>query len=136
MNLQLEEQLKLTEIINASSGDIRKAVLAAYEEGMLMGAMRAAQRLGQTSVQAPNTGAGDDNGDEADADDAGSLSESDKRAMVALGLDVSKTYIHRNSRLTITGYKPSRWKYPISVQTQNGRKLKCSANFLKACRIV
>jgi hypothetical protein len=132
MSLTTEELIRIDGFILAAGGDARKACFLAFEDGKLSGALQAAQRLGQESMNKQASGGdGEDDG----ADD-GPLSESDKRALSSLGLDVNKTYIHKNSRLKISGYKPSRWKYPISVQNQNGRKLKCSATFLKGCRIV
>ncbi len=137
MALTADEIMKLKEIEDKHAGNIRLAVALAYEEGLLTGALRTAQRLGaelQAGQRGANMGSGDDAEDE---NSIGPLTEIDKRNLIAMGLDPSKTYIHKNSRLTITGYKPSRWKYPISITNQNGRKLKCAAGFLKnQCRIV
>ncbi len=122
MNLQLEEQLKLTDIVKASGGDIQKAVLAAYEEGILVGGLRVAQRLGAAAVQAttPPSGSGDGDDDAPDSP----LTASDRINLKSLGINPDQCFRQKNSAFKIVGYKPSRWKYPISTINRNGRRHK------------
>jgi hypothetical protein len=134
MNLQLEEQLKLTEIVTKSGGDIQKAVLAAYEEGLLKGARGVVGRLAQ-GLQQPAAGQGSGDDDEDDNGPTTPLTPSDKAWFRAQGIDPDKKYRYKNSMLTIVAYKPSRWKYPVSITNQNGRRLKCSISFLKQCKV-
>lgn len=132
MNLTPEEQTNLAAIEKLHNGDIKATIIRAYEDGLLMGAMRAAQRLVSQELlnkQAPNTGGGGD-GDEDDDNDT-PLTASDRMSLQRLGIDPDKKFRLKNSTFTITGYKPSRWKYPVSAQNQNGRRFKFTADGVK-----
>jgi hypothetical protein len=79
------------------------------------------------ATPAPTQGAGADEDDDA----TGSLTASDKAMLQRLGIDVNKKFRQRNSLFTIVGYKPSRWKFPISVVTQNGSRYKMTVDSVK-----
>lgn len=74
---------------------------------------------------APAQGGGDDD------DDVGSLTAGDRAALQRLGVDVNKKFRQRNSVFTVIGYAPSRWKFPISVVTQNGTRYKMTVDMVK-----
>jgi hypothetical protein len=129
MNLSTEEQIKLTEIVKNSGGDIQKAVVMAYEEGILIGALRAAQRIGANLVQQQGSTGGGGGGDDDEADSP--LTASDRAALKSLGIDPDVKFRQKNSTFTITGYKASRWKYPVSAVNQNGRRFKWPVDAVK-----
>lgn len=52
------------------------------------------------------------------------LSARDAADLRALGIDPDKKFRIRSSVFTIVGYKPSRWKFPVSAVTQNGTRYK------------
>jgi len=76
---------------------------------------------------APTQGAGGDD----DEDAVGSLTAIDRAQLTRLGIDVTKKFRQRNSVFTVVGYKPSRWKFPISVVTQNGSRYKMTVDSVK-----
>ncbi len=124
-----DQELKLMELSVKFHNNLEGGLRAAFEEGLLAGAMRAAQTLGQQQ----------NSGDDEDDDRAPvkPMSVADRNAIRGLGLDPDRKYKHKNSTLTIVGFKESRWKFPISVTNQNGRRLKTSAAFLlQSCRMV
>lgn len=70
-------------------------------------------------------------GGDEDDDAVGTLTASDRAALTQLGIDVNKKFRQRNSIFTVVGYKPSRWKFPISVVTQNGSRYKMTVDSVK-----
>lgn len=126
MQLTDQERINLVQIMSRADGDMQKAVEAAYEAGILEGAMRAARAIAHQGGQQGNT-SGSNQDDDMDAP----LSAGDRAALQRLGVDPDKKFRIRNSLFTITGYKPSRWKYPISAQTQNGTRYKFTVDQVK-----
>ncbi len=59
------------------------------------------------------------------------LSAADRTRIMALGIDPDKKFRIRNSVFTIVGYKPSRWKFPISACTQTGARYKFTIDQVK-----
>lgn len=105
----------------ATHGVTVAGIAASFEQGLLIGAMRAAQVIASGAVAAPaTTGSEDDDKDTA-------LSASDVAALKRLGIDPSKKWRQRNTVFTVCAYKPSRWKYPVSVVTQQGARYKMTA---------
>lgn len=132
MQLTPEEHEKLVNIVKTHGTDIQTAVLKAYEEGILAGALRVGIELGKTQTSQGQQGGGDGD-DEVD----NPLTVADRTALRSFGIDPDRQYRHKNSVFTITGYKPSRWKYPVSITNQNGRKLKTTPSFITgSCRPV
>ena len=89
----------------------------------------AAGRASVVTASAPtpaHTQGGDD-----DDDDVGILTAGPCASLQQLGVDVNKKFRQRNSVFTIVGYKPSRWKFPISVVTQNGTRYKMTVDMVK-----
>ncbi len=80
------------------------------------------------AAPAPTQGAG---GGDDDDDAVGSLSASDRVVLTRLGIDANKKFRQKNSLFTVVGYKPSRWKFPISVVTQNGSRYKMTVDMVK-----
>ena len=78
------------------------------------------------TTPAPAQGGGDD-----DDDVTGSLTASDLAALRSLGIDAAKKFRQKNSVFSVVGYKPSRWKFPISVVTQNGSRYKMTVDMVK-----
>lgn len=83
----------------------------------LLTAMRDVYNAGAATAK-PSTPGGDED------DGPAVLSVSDIAALKRLGIDPNKKMRQRNSVFTVTGYRPSRWKFPISVQTQQGARYK------------
>jgi hypothetical protein len=81
------------------------------------------------TTPAPAQGAGGD--DDDDDDVTGSLTASDRAVLTRVGIDPNKKFRQRNSLFTIVGYKPSRWKFPISVVTQNNSRYKMTVDSVK-----
>lgn len=79
------------------------------------------------TIPAPAAGGGGDDDDDA----VGTLSASDRVALTRLGVNPDKKFRQRNSLFTVVGYKPSRWKFPISVVTQNGSRYKMTLDMVK-----
>lgn len=79
------------------------------------------------TIPAPAAGGA---GDEDD-DTTSTLTASDHAALTRLGIDVNKKFRQRNTVFTVVGYKPSRWKFPISVVTQNGSRYKMTVDSVK-----
>ncbi len=115
MNLDSEDKETLARIAAANPGNLEKALEQAYEAGVVRGALRTARNIA-------NKGSVDAN--DHDEEDTGSLTTADILQLKNLHIDPSKKMYQRNSQFTIVGYKPSRWKYPISVITQNGSRYK------------
>ncbi len=110
-------------LIVSEHGITQNGIEAAYEQGILVGAMRAAQAIAagtMTSGNATTTTA--DGGDDGSTDSP--LSAADIASLKRLGIDPNKKFRQRNTIFTITGYRPSRWKFPISCTTQNGARYK------------
>jgi hypothetical protein len=122
MQFSDQDKAALDNAILHANGDMRKAVELAFEAGLLEGAMRAARSIAAASQQQ-----GNDQDDDRDTP----LTSSDRAALQRLGVDPDKKFRIRNSLFTITGYKASRWKYPISAQTQNGTKYKFTVDQVK-----
>lgn len=130
-DLSEDEKAKLGAICAKHSTNIQEAVLAAYEEGLITGAFRVTQRIAtgkwpDLQQPAPATSTNDD-----DEDLTGTLTAYDRDVLTKLGINPTKTFRQRNSVFTIVGYKPSRWKFPISVQTQNGARYKMTVDQVK-----
>jgi hypothetical protein len=89
----------------------------------LLAAMNDVFQAGAASV-APKTPTGADAEDDADEP----LTARDIAALKARGIDPSKKLYQRNSVFTIVGFKASRWKFPISVVTQNGTRYKMTVD--------
>lgn len=68
--------------------------------------------------------------DPSDSEEA-ALSKMDVQYLQREGIDPNKSFRMRNSVFTITGYSPSRWKFPISAQTQNGTRYKFTVEQVK-----
>ena len=136
MSLTAEELIRIDGFILTAGGDARKAAMLAFEDGKISGALQAAQRLGANllAAQNPVQPTGGDDGDE-DAPDS-PLTAFDRINLQRLGINPDQCFRQKNSAFKIVGYKPSRWKYPVSMVNQNGRKLKCAISFLKQCRPV
>lgn len=124
MNLSEQEKQELAQICAAHSTNIRDAVLAAYEKGVLAGALRAAQAIAAKGLAAPSGSAGSSGDDGDDDEGTGPMTSGDLAWLKSKGIDPSKKFRIRNSLFTITGVKASRWKYPISASTQNGTRYK------------
>jgi len=105
----------------ATHGVTVAGLAAAFEQGLLIGAMRAAQVIASGAVAGTTTTTGEDD------DDNAALSASDVAALKRLGIDPSKKWRQRNTVFTVCAYKPSRWKYPVSVVTQQGARYKMTA---------
>ncbi len=132
MELKLEEQIRLTEIVTSSAGDIQKAVLAAYEEGILTGGLRAAQRLGAEMLSAQGSASGSNtSGDEDEGAPDSPLTPADRANLTRLGINPDLKFRQKNSTFQVVGYKPSRYKYPISTINQNGRRHKWPVDAVK-----
>ena len=86
---------------------------------------RASVVTAPTPTPAPAQGGDDDD------DDVGSLSVNDRAVLTRLGIDPNKKFRQRNSVFTVIGYAPSRWKFPISVVTQNGTRYKMTVDMVK-----
>ena len=67
----------------------------------------------------------------APAEEKETLSTADSHTLLALGINPAKKFMLRNSQFTIVGYKPSRWKFPVSAQTQNGARYKFTIEQVK-----
>lgn len=128
MNLNPQEAAKLADIAVRNATNIQAAVEAAYMEGLLAGALRAAQHIATTIAQDAVTTGNDDSDDTANT----ALTPLDISALTRMGIDPAKKMRERNSVYTIVGYKPSRWKFPIVVATQNGTRYKMSTEQVKA----
>lgn len=99
--------------IVAEHGITQAGIEAAYEEGILVGAMRAAQAIASGSVASAPTG-----------DTAAMLSATASAALRKLGIDPAKKWTQRSSTFTVVDYQPSRWKFPVTCATQNGTRYK------------
>lgn len=86
----------------------------------LLAAMQDVFQAGAASVQPGTPTPGDDDEDDSSA----TLSAADITSLKALGVDPAKKFRLRNSVFTIVAYKPSRWKFPIVAQNQNGTRYK------------
>ena len=118
------DQAILDRII-AENGVSTAGITAAFEQGIMLGAMRAAQAVLAGSVaSAPATPAGNGDGDDNDDTRSAPLTIRDIDALKRMGIDPSKKWRQRNTLFSVVGYKPSRWKYPIVVATQNGTRYK------------
>lgn len=115
MSLDIKDKETLARIAAANPGNLEKALEQAYEAGVIVGAFRVSQSIA-------NRAAGE--GNDPDEEDTSSLTASDMLQLKNMGIDPLKKMYQRNSQFTIVGYKPSRWKYPISVITQNGSRYK------------
>jgi hypothetical protein len=87
----------------------------------LLEAMRDVYNAGAASNAPSNNAGGDDEDDDASS---GPMSLADAAALKRLGIDVSKKFRSGRTTFTVTGYKPNRWKYPVSCVNQNGRRFK------------
>ena len=86
---------------------------------------------GKDSVVAAPAPAPTQGGDDEDDDADGSLSASDRTMLTRLGINPDKKFRQKNSVFTVVGYKPSRWKFPISVVTQNNSRYKMTVDMVK-----
>jgi len=125
MQLALTEISMLDDLAQKHSGNPLAGLHAAYEAGILEGAIRVARAIGNAAPAASVQGGNDD------FEPAG-LSSSDAATLARLGIDPTKKFRIRNSVFTITAYKPSRWKFPISAKTQNGTGYKFTIAQLKS----
>jgi hypothetical protein len=91
----------------------------------------AAGRASVVAASPPTPAAAQGGGDEDD-DHSGTLTAADLTTLRQLGIDPTKKFRQRNSVFTVVGYKPSRWKFPISVETQNGSRYKMTVAMVKA----
>lgn len=128
MILNATETQKLADIASKHSTNIQAAIMAAYEEGLLEGALRIAKMVANNAA-APTAPANSGNGDDNTPDAA--MTAHDKHALMNLGIDPGKKFRLRNTEYTITAYKPSRWKFPVSAVTQNGTRYKFSIATVK-----
>lgn len=118
--LQPAARDQLGAICVANRSNLQAAVLAAYEAGLLQGALNVAQRFaaaGGSVPTAPGT---------QQAPAAG-LSAGDRQLLRGQGVDPDRQFRIRNTVFTITGYQASRWKYPISATSHNGTAYKFTA---------
>jgi len=130
MPLSTAEQERLKVLLHGSGGDAMKAMTSAYEEGLLAGALRVTQSLGaKLGLQNPPVVPPQGNGDDDEQDSP--ITASDRAQLSNLGIDPHKKFRVRNTTFTITGWKPSRWKYPVSAVTQNGRRYKFTIDQVK-----
>ena len=123
------DQLTLTNIFK-EHGLTQAGMQAAFEQGIMIGAMRAAQAIatGAVTSGAATTTVGSGNGDDEDDNNTGPLSAADIAQLKRLGIDPAKKWRQRNSVFTVVAYKPSRWKYPITCANQNGTRYKFPIN--------
>lgn len=91
----------------------------------LLAAMRDVYKAGAASATPTASTQGGDDGDD-DAPDS-PLTASDRAALLRLGINPDKKFTSGRTTYTVTGYKPSRWKYPVSCVNQNGRRFKFRA---------
>lgn len=59
------------------------------------------------------------------------LTAADLAVLRNMGVDPAKKFRLNTRVFTIVAYKPSRWKYPITAQTQNGTRYKFTADQVK-----
>lgn len=116
------DQLILTNVFK-EHGLTQAGMQAAFEQGIMIGAMRAAQAIASGAVTSGAATTTTGSGDEDDGRDS-PLSAADIAQLKRLGIDPAKKWRQRNSVFTVCGYKPSRWKFPISAVTQNGTRYK------------
>ena len=129
MEFTATESLKLSAIAAKHSTNMPAAIAAAYEEGILEGAMRAARAIGlQQATAAPTAPTG---GDGDDDEPLTSLTEAEKAAIRAHGIDPNKPFRSRTTMFTIVGWKPSRWKFPISAINARGTRYKFPIDSVK-----
>jgi len=104
-----------------SSAELVIAMCDVYNAG------RASVAALPAPTPAPAQGAGGDDDDS----DTGTLGALDRAQLTRLGIDANKKFRQKNSIFTVVGYKPSRWKFPISVVTQNGSRYKMTVDMVK-----
>ena len=126
MELNATESEVLAAIAGRHSTNMQAAIKAAYEAGILEGALRMTRMVANAAIAAP---APTVTVAQAGADAA--LSARDLVAIRAMGIDPAKKMRQRNSVFTIVGYQPSRWKFPITVATQNGTRYKMTVDQIK-----
>lgn len=119
MQLTDQEKSDLIKIMSRADGDMPTAVYAAYQAGLIAGAMRAAYLAGQEGRNNPTSNDEDDSRDSV-------LRPADRAMLNNLGIDPDKQFKFRNTVFTIVAYKPSRWKYPVTAQNANGTRYKFS----------
>lgn len=124
MALTPEQERLIDELYAQYSGNPRAGLVEAFVAGMLDGSARFAVQMAANMQQnKPNAGADADFLESEEADNT-LLSAADSEALIRLGIDPKKSFRQRNTVFTVCGYRPSRWKYPISVVTQTGARYK------------
>jgi hypothetical protein len=91
----------------------------------MIAAMRDVYAAGASSV-AQSTVGGDNTDDAEDEGAITPMTAYDIAALKQRGIDPNKKFRIKNSLFTVTGWKPSRPKFPISGVNQNGRRFKFS----------
>jgi hypothetical protein len=116
------DQIGLVEIVK-THGITQAGMQAAFEQGLLLGAMRAAQAIASGAMTSGAATTTTGSGDEDAAGDT-PLTARDIAALKGLGIDPAKKWRQRNSVFTVVAYKPNRWKYPVTCANQNGTRYK------------
>ena len=129
MNFTEDNKDKMAAIAAKHATNIQAAIAAAFEEGILEGAIRAARAIGnklaaEGATQASNSAQDNDSG--------GPLSAADSAWLRAQGIDPTKKFRHRNAYFTITGVKQSRWKFPVTAVSVRGTSYKWPLDTVKA----
>ena len=118
------DQLTLTNLFK-EHGLTQAGMQAAFEQGILVGTMRAAQAIASGAITSGAATTTTGSGDEDDVGDT-PLTPRDIAALKGMGIDPAKKWRQRNTVFSVRAYKPSRWKYPVSVITQTGARYKMS----------